>query len=164
MATPAVEELRQTLTTKFPDILGTTFFDKYAKKKMARLQAPPGTHANSATYDPSADPHVKGLALDIFLFANDSSRPLEQPLAENLVDLFVYYKNQMGWSAVIYNGVTTDDFGGPKSYTGANPHTTHIHIEWPASRASNTGYSNAMSSDLDDLEAAWQSGGPFPNG
>jgi len=124
---------------------------------------PPATHNNSATYSASKDPHVKGLALDIILFANDPKRRLEQQLAENLVDLFIYYKDQMGWSCVIYNHVTTDDFGGPKPYTGKNPHTTHIHIEWPPSRASTTGFSGAMSDDLNNLEDAWENGGPFPN-
>lgn len=162
MASPAVEELRNTLGTTFPDILGTNFYDKSAGKKLPRLQAPPGTHKNSATYDASNDPHAKGLALDIFLFANDPDRPLEQQLAENLVDLFVYYKEKMRWSCVIYNRVTTDDYGGPKPYSG-NPHTTHIHIEWPASRASPTGFSDAMSDDLNNLQTAWENGGPFPN-
>jgi hypothetical protein len=67
MASPAVEELRQRLGTTFPDILGITYCDSSARKPLPRLQAPPGTHNNSATYDASNDPHVKGLALEIIL-------------------------------------------------------------------------------------------------
>jgi hypothetical protein len=139
MASLAAEEPRNTLATTFPDILETIFYDKGAGKKLLRLQAPVGTDQNSSTYDASNDPNVKGLALDILLFANDPDRPLEQQLAENLVDLFGYYKGQMQWSCVICNRVTADDYGGSQSYSG-NPDTTHIHIEWPASGGTTTGF------------------------
>jgi hypothetical protein len=147
--------MRNTLATTFPDILETIFYDKGAGKELLRLQAPPGTDQNSSTSDASNDPNVKGLALDIFLFANDADRSLDQQLSENLVDLFVYYKEQMRWSCVTYNRVTTDEYGGPKPYSG-NPRTTHIHFEWPASRASTAGFSEAMAEDLNNLQTAWE--------
>jgi hypothetical protein len=109
-------------------VLAGTYLEKSTKPPSlkARLQAAPGTHTDP-NYDPNTDPHVSGLALDIILFA---SVPLEKSLAENLVDVFVAHKDQMKWSAVIYNWATTDDFGGPKPYTGRNKHETHIHIQW----------------------------------
>jgi hypothetical protein len=163
MACPAIEELMKALSGRFP-ILAGTYWEAYSKPpgNKNRLQAAAGVHT-SATYDPKTDPHVSGLALDIILFANNPSKKLEQTLAENLVDLFIYYKTQMGWSAVIYNAATTDDFGGPKPYTGGNKHDTHIHIQWPASRANTIGFSSAIADDLDDLADAWTKGGPFPN-
>jgi hypothetical protein len=160
MACPAINELMKALSDRFP-VLAGTYLEKSTKPPslQARLQAAPGTH-NSPDYDPNTDPHVSGLALDIILFAGV---PLEKSLAENLVDVFVAHKDQMKWSAVIYNWATTDDFGGPKPYTGRNKHDTHIHIQWPASRANTIGFTSSIADDLDELAGAWAKGGPFPN-
>ncbi len=158
MAVPAIEELKRSLASMFPEIFPGQ--DPTTKKAMPRLQAAPGDHRSNPNYDSSKDPHVAGLALDIILLAWVTR---ERQLAENLVDLFVYYKDQMKWSAVIYNHATTDDFGGPKPYTGKNPHTTHIHIEWPRSRAGTTGFIGDMTDDLTDLHDRWVNNEPLPN-
>jgi hypothetical protein len=164
MALPAVEELKQTLATSFPEILAGSYFDPSANKGkggyLPRLQAAPGDHSKDPNYNPDGDPHANGLALDIILFASVDG---ERQLAENVVDLFVYYKDKMRWSAVIYNGVTTDDFGGPKPYTGKNDHSTHIHIQWSMAGVLTRGFSGAMSDDLNDLHDRWVSGSPLPN-
>lgn len=161
MACPAINELLQALSSRFP-ILAGTYLEKSTKppSQQRRLQAAPGVHT-SPTYDPKADPHVAGLALDIILFVGVLP---EKNLAENLVDVFVAHKDQMKWSAIIYNWATTDDFGGPKPYSGRNKHDTHIHIEWPASRANTTGFTSDIQNDLDNLADAWANGRPLPNG
>jgi hypothetical protein len=159
VAEPAVNELKGALAATFPEIFPGQ--DPLSKKPMPRLQAAPGDHRSNPNYEASKDPHAAGLALDIVLLAWVES---ERKLAENLVDLFVYYKDQMGWSAVIYNHVTTDDFGGPKPYGGKDAHTTHIHIQWPKSRASTTGFIGGdMQNDLTDLHDRWVNGQPLPN-
>ena len=158
MAEPAINELKAALARIFPEIFPGQ--DPTTRKRMPRLQSAPGDHSSNPNYNSSKDPHVAGLALDIILLAWVDR---EKRLAENLVDLFVYYQNRMRWSAVIYNHVTTDDFGGPKPYTGKNDHTSHIHIEWPRSRASTSGYIADMEDDLQDLHERWVSNRPFPN-
>ena len=158
MAEPAINELKFALARIFPEIFPGQ--DPTTRKRMPRLQSAAGNHSSNPTYNSSKDPHVAGLALDIILLAWVDR---ERRLAENLVDLFVYYQNRMRWSAVIYNHVTTDDFGGPKPHTGKNDHTSHIHIEWPRSRASTSGYVADMEDDLQDLHDRWVSNRPLPN-
>ena len=158
MAEPAVDELKSALARIFPEIFPGQ--DPFSTKPMPRLQAAPGDHNSNPNYDSSTDPHAAGLALDIVLLVWVAQ---EKKLAENLVDLFVYYKGSMGWSAVIYNHVTTDDFGGPRPYGGSNDHTTHIHIEWGKSRASTTGFIGGMEDDLNDLHDRWVNNQPLPN-
>jgi hypothetical protein len=158
MAEPAVEELKGALARIFPEIFPGQ--DPMSKKTLSRLQAAPGDHSSNPNYNSSKDPHVAGLALDIVLL---TSVDREKKLAENLVDLFVYYKGNMGWSAVIYNYATTDDFGGPKPHTGPDPHTTHVHIQWPRSRASTIGFIGDMEDDLVDLHDRWVNNQPLPN-
>jgi hypothetical protein len=161
MACPAIEELKQALSKRFT-ILAGKYWEASHKPpmNMDRLQSAPGVHTSPA-YDPKADPHVSGLALDIILFANKSG---EKALAENLVDVFMAHKDDMKWSAIIYNHATTDDFGGPKPYTGRNSHETHIHIQWPASRAATTGFTAVIGDELDDLADRFSRGAPLPNG
>ncbi len=103
---------------------------------------------------------MAGLALDIVLLAWVLR---ERQLAENLVDLFVYYKGSMGWNALIYNHATTDDFGGPGKPHTRPTHTSHIHIQWPKSRAGTTGYISRMQGDLTDLHDRWANSRPLPN-
>jgi hypothetical protein len=159
VAEPAVNELKSALARIFPEIFPGQ--DPTTRKTMPRLQAAPGNHSNNPNYNASKDPHAAGLALDIILLAWVDR---ERRLAENLVDLFVYYQNKMLWSAIIYNHVTTDDFGGPKPYGGKNNHTSHIHIEWPkSSRASTTGFISDMEDDLNDLHDRWVNNQPLPN-
>jgi|PeaSoiMetatran63_FD_contig_121_240063_length_1659_multi_15_in_0_out_0_3 hypothetical protein len=158
MAEPAVNELKRALAATFPEIFPGQ--DPLTTKPMPRLQSAAGDHRSNPNYDSSKDPHAAGLALDIFLLVGVER---ERKLAENLVDIFVYYKDKMGWDAVIYNQVTTDDFGGPRPYRGDN-HTSHIHIEWPKSRASTTGFIGGdMQQDLTNLHDLWASGQPLPN-
>lgn len=158
MAEPAINELKNALIRFFPELFPGQ--DPTIKRKMPRLQSAPGDHKTNPNYNASKDPHVAGLALDIILLA---WVPSERKLAENLVDLFVYYRDQMRWSAVIYNHVTTDDFGGPKPYGGKNNHESHIHIEWPKSRAGTTGFVGDLAYDLTDLHDRWINGLPMPN-
>ena len=47
--------------------------------------------------------------------------------------------------------------------SGSNPHTSHIHIEWPRSRASTTGFVSDMEDDLIDLHDRWVNHLPLPN-
>lgn len=166
---PAVQELQDTLAKTFSDILNQTFWDKYwdnGKDKNGKPKAK-GAWAKrlqaSAKNPNSGDPHDNGLALDIFLFKTNWS---EWALATELVNVFVANKSRMGWSAVIYDGVTTDDFGGPKTYTGADKHETHIHIEWPRSRGTgSTGFSNQIQDQLDMVALSWRIGEQFsPSG
>ncbi|SIO00407.1 hypothetical protein SAMN05444166_1996 [Singulisphaera sp. GP187] len=158
MAEAAIMELKDALAATFPEIFPGQ--DPTVKKTMPRLQAAPGDHSTNPNYNASTDPHVAGLALDIILLAWVES---ERKLAENLVDLFVYSKAAMGWNAVIYNHATIDDFGGPKPHSGPDPHTSHIHIQWPKSRAGTTGFIGGMQNDLTDLHDRWANHRPLPN-
>ena len=146
MAYPAINTLMNVLSSKY-SLLKGKFYDASVKRKypksdgmIARLQA--------AAKNPNVvDPHSNGLALDIFLFVD---RPYEKDLADFLVYKFIELKTEMGWSAVIYNTQTTDDYGGPKRYTGADTHKTHIHIEWPKSRGNMTSFDGLLASELGD--------------
>jgi hypothetical protein len=144
MAYPAINTLSKALYNNF-SLLQQKFYDASRKRQypqsdgmIARLQAAPKN-------EKVVDPHSNGLALDIFLFV---SNPYEKDLADFLVYTFIQLKTQMGWSSVIYNRVTTDDYGGPKRYTGANPHDTHIHIEWPKSRGNISDFYDLLVSEL----------------
>lgn len=159
---PAILELQSTLGKTFPEIFDKIFWDKYwdngtdakgkpkPKGKWApRLQA-------SAKNPGSKDPHDNGLALDIFLFKTNWS---EWALANELVNVFFTNKSIMGWSSVIYDSITTDDYGGPKLYTGADKHETHIHIEWPRSRGmTSRGFSYQIQDQLDMVAVSWRIG------
>jgi hypothetical protein len=146
MAYPAINTLMTVLSAKYPLLKGKLFDSSYKNAHpksdgmIPRLQA--------AGKDPNkVDPHTNGLALDIFLFVN---RPYEKDLADFLVYKFIALKSQTGWSAVIYNTITTDDLGGPKHYTGPDPHTTHIHIQWPRSNSGMTSFVGLLSGELDE--------------
>jgi|GEM_PF-5068437 len=159
---PAVQELKDTLAQTFPEILNTIFWDKYWDNGKDRNGKPkpkgrwaPRLQASGKNPN-SGDPHDNGLALDIFLFKTNWN---EWALATELVNVFVANKAVMGWSAVIYDGITTDDFGGPKTYPGRDKHETHIHIEWPRSRGTaSAGFSYQIQYQLDMVAASWRIG------
>lgn len=156
MSCAAVEELVRTLR-KGSSFLAGTYQTDFPKESGNRLQAAPGSHCEPGStlpsgqtckYNPGSDPHQFGLALDIILFAN---RPAEREFADGLVDIFMYLREKMKWGVIIYNHVTTDGFGGPKPHTGANKHTTHIHIDWGASNAGTTGFAGDVERELKSL-------------
>lgn len=148
MPQPAIKELQMTLVGTIP-LLNETF-KEFNGTISNRLQAAAGDHSKNPNYKPSADPHADGRALDIFLFA---TTPKERIIGENIFAMFKAYKTEMNWTAIIYNRYTVDDFGGPRLYerNNWNDHSTHIHIEWSASKAQTTGFKDLIWDELKQI-------------
>ncbi len=89
--------------------------------------------------------HTTGLALDIFLFAQEWYRDKsidwknEEKLGSNLVKLFVEQQASMKWTEMIYKKRL---FRAPYSFTPwkeDDRHFTHIHIDWMANGLKGSG-------------------------
>lgn len=148
MGQPAIEELKLALMGTVLFLAGT--YTEGNGKALPRLQAAPGDHSKNPDYKPADDPHDDGRALDIILFANN---PKEKIIGENIFAMLHAYKKEMNWSAIIYNRFTVDDFGGPRLYerNNWNDHSTHIHIEWSASRSKTTGFKDFIWEELKQI-------------
>ena len=155
MAQAAIEELKLALMGTIP-FLGGTYTEGNGKAQ-ARLQSAAGDHSKNPDYKPADDPHVDGRALDIILFVK---APKEKIIGENIFAMFHAYKKEMRWTAIIYNRYTVDDFGGPRLYerNNWNDHSTHIHIEWSASKAKTTGFKDLIWEELKQINSDSDSG------
>jgi len=115
---PAPLYLRNLLRFNFPQI---TQFGIYNDRNVA------GTTVKSS--------HAEGRAIDIHLNARDSE---QLGLGDQLVLAFTRKAPPLGidnviwnkqiWSVTYAGGVPT--VHGPRPYTGLNPHTDHIHVEF----------------------------------
>lgn len=148
MAQPAIEELKLTLMGTIPFLAGT--YGEGNGKSLPRLQSAAGDHSKNPDYKPAKDPHVDGRALDIILFATN---PKEKIIGENIFAMFHAYKEEMNWTAIIFNKYTVDDFGGPRLYerNNWNDHSTHIHIEWSPSKSKTTGFKDLIWEELKQI-------------
>ena len=145
MAGLAVNATQRALYYFGPSILTQQYWDASVKDKkgkavggwLGRLQAAAGPWRTSVT-----DPHVAGLALDIILFAKDTS---EKDFAERIVQVFLNQRASMAFISVIYNGWEWNGAGVRFPHVD-EAHKTHIHIEWGG-----TGVAKAdFASDLED--------------
>ena len=136
MAKKAVEMTSMALRAYGPTILRSKYYDTAAKKYLDRLQAAPDERHSGVE-----DPHRTGRALDIILL---STVDYEKLFADQLVELFLDMREDMQWSAVIYNrrewnakGAVRDRVWkkGIKEDPYSFEHISHIHIEWPKSKA-----------------------------
>ena len=70
--------------------------------------------------------HVEGRALDIGLLISD---PNEKAIGDGLFDILVNRSHELGIDHIIWNGlIWSPTRGGPRRYTGHNPHVDHIHV------------------------------------
>ena len=108
---PAPKELAKMLKLNFPQITQTGI---YNDRNVA------GTTKKSS--------HAEGRGLDIHLSA---FVPEQRMLADQLYPVFIRKASQLGIDNVIWNKqIWSKTKGGPRLYTGQNPHTDHIHIEF----------------------------------
>lgn len=108
---PAPKELANMLKLNFPQITQTGI---YNDRNVA------GTAKKSS--------HAEGRGLDIHLSAFRSEQRM---LADQLFPVFIRKASQLGIDNVIWNKqIWSQSKGGPRLYTGKNPHTDHIHIEF----------------------------------
>jgi len=108
---PAPRHLAGRLRANFPQITQTGI---YNDRKIA------GTQRKSA--------HAEGRALDIHLSAID---PEQRSLGDQLFRALIRRAGSIGVDNVIWNRqIWSQAKGGPRAYTGANPHTDHIHVEF----------------------------------
>lgn len=143
MAGLAVETTKRILFDKVP-LLRERYWEKSAQppKWMDRLQAGAGPHKSGN------DPHIAGRALDIILFSHISN---EVETANKIVGLFLTLKEQMRWSAVIYNKKQWDSRGETDRLRSGDPsyeHVTHIHIEWRTENVNKTGFETELEKGL----------------
>lgn len=80
--------------------------------------------------------HPTGRAADIFL---EASLPQEKQIGDLLFQLFINDAGPLGVDHVIWNRqIWSTQRGGPRQYTGASPHTNHIHVFFTKAGASQT--------------------------
>ncbi|UNP31857.1 hypothetical protein [Lysobacter gummosus] len=129
MAARVVEETKNTIYHFGPDLIRSTYLEKYPKpRQLGRLQATAGPHKSGG------DPHIAGRALDIIL---DATVEQERAVADQLVDVFLTMRERMRWGGLIYNGEEWNSAGikFPRTGSAINRHLSHIHIEWGAKSA-----------------------------
>ena len=143
----AVLSLRDTLLREGPLILQTPTRSKGGE---ARLQAWPGPKD-------TAGPHFEGRALDIVLL---SERDSECSIADQLIECFLNYREEIEWEAIIYNKEEWNAAGAKMarvlSPSVKNPgrdyeHRTHIHIQWP-NHKKQLDYTYPLSLSLSEVE------------
>lgn len=112
----------------------------------------------AGTSTPSA--HSEGRALDIGLLVG---RPREKALGDRLFQVFIDEAAEIGVHHVIWNQqIWSASRGGPRPYTGASPHTDHVHVAWGRVASQRTSFPRFMialavlRSALEDLDAAWR--------
>ncbi len=72
--------------------------------------------------------HSFGRAMDIFV---DADKPKEKKLGDILFSLFKCHGKNIGVCCAIWNKKKwSEKSRGEVAYTGGNPHTNHIHIEF----------------------------------
>ena len=120
----AVLSTRSRLLDEGPNILHTML------RGEPRLQAWPGPNDKSG-------PHFEGRALDIILL---SERDSECSIADQLIECFLKFREEIEWEALIYNREEWNAAGSKSARIltpdNKNPgrdfeHRTHIHIQWP---------------------------------
>lgn len=108
---PAPKYLGRMLQFNFPQI---TQVGIYNDRNIA------GTNIKSA--------HAEGRAIDIHLNSLD---PEQRGLGDQLVLALIGKARSLGIDNVIWNRqIWSVNYAGPKLYSGVNPHTDHIHVEF----------------------------------
>ena len=103
---------------------------------VARFQGIYNNRNVAGTNTPSA--HAEGRALDIGLFV---SRPAEKELGDQLFAIFIGDAAELGVWHVIWNRrIWSTTKGGPRAYTGSNPHTDHVHVAWTRAGSQRTSF------------------------
>lgn len=75
--------------------------------------------------------HAEGRALDIGLFVTHKT---EKQIGDGLFQLFIRQSSELGLHHVIWNKqIWSSSKGGPRKYTGVNPHTDHVHLAFTRS-------------------------------
>lgn len=173
MPCPAVMTLKNCLEQTVPFLTGQ--YTESNDSQQSRLQQ---------GRDGGFNRHDAGLALDIFLFAEQwyKDKKLdwknEKILGEHLVKAFVDYRNQMNWTEIIFQDVIfrhePDDFNYKSgSYAENRKHYTHIHIDWMdnslkgviknppipwSAQAKLTQFSSSLMTRLTEVNEKWQKG------
>ena len=87
-----------------------------------------GGYANRGDYHPT------GRAADIYLNVSNNH---ELRIGDALFRLFYQQAGRLGVDHVIWNRrIWSASRGGPRPYTGASPHTNHIHVYFTVTGAS----------------------------
>jgi hypothetical protein len=85
---------------------------------------------------PSA--HADGRALDIGLLA---TRPDEKEIGDGLFKIFIDNATELGIEHAIWNRqIWSTAKGGPRNYSGASPHTDHIHVAFSRTSSQTTNF------------------------
>jgi len=106
---PAPKAIWKLVHTNFPR---TRFLGIYNRRNVAGTQKPSS--------------HGEGRALDIGLMV---SWPWEKEVGDGLFNIFIDNAAELGLHHVIWNrNIWSTTKGGPRRYTGQNPHTDHIHL------------------------------------
>ena len=72
--------------------------------------------------------HAWGGAADIYLNSNDATH---HQVADAMFDMFSQSSVALGVDHVIWNRqIWSTTKGGPRRYTGSNPHTDHVHVSF----------------------------------
>jgi hypothetical protein len=75
---------------------------------------------------PSA--HAEGRVADIYLEANDIT---QRKIGDGLFEIFKTWHRELGVDHVIWNRqIWSLAQGGPRRYTGINPHINHVHVSF----------------------------------
>jgi hypothetical protein len=113
---PAPTYMKRLLLANFPQITQTGI---YNNRNVA------GTNKKSS--------HAEGRGLDFHLDAND---PDQKALGDELFDAIIRKADKIGVDNVIWNRQIWSvgkRVAGKRKYTGENPHTDHVHVEFTRS-------------------------------
>lgn len=143
----AVLSMRSTLLREGPSILQTPTRTTGGEARLQAWPAPSDTPG----------PHFEGGELDIVLL---SERDSECSIADQLIECFLKYREEIEWETIIYNREEWNAAGskrariltpGIKNLGRDYGHLTHIHIQW-ANHKKQLGYTYPISLALSEVE------------